>query len=92
MSKTTITNETQKLISFRIPVNMLDLFKSKAKSQDRTLSNYIRRVLVQDILQDMDETEYLMSSAANKARLLDSVGAVKVYKTFTTSEFEALSK
>ena len=65
----TTKTPTQKLISFRVPVEVANFAQSNAKKQGRTLSNYIRWL----ISQEMDETKYLLSTQANRDNLSKSI-------------------
>ncbi len=84
MSNIAIKN--QKLISLRVPSTLADYIDSKAKSEGRSTSNYIRWILTQT----MDETEYLMSSENNKNRLLNAIKNKSSVKTFNEIEINNL--
>ena len=64
-----MTTKNQKLISLRVPAEVVNFLEQKSKNQGRTISNYIRWL----IIQQMDQTEYLMSTEANKKILLESI-------------------
>ena len=64
-----MTTKNQKLISLRVPAEVVNFLEQKSKKQGRTISNYIRWL----IIQQMDQTEYLMSTEANKKVLLESI-------------------
>lgn len=64
-----MTTKNQKLISLRVPAEVVNFLEQKSKNQGRTISNYIRWL----IIQQMDQTEYLMSTEANKKMLLESI-------------------
>ena len=64
-----MTTKNQKLISLRVPAEVVSFLEQKSKNQGRTISNYIRWL----IIQQMDQTEYLMSTKANKKILLESI-------------------
>ena len=64
-----MTTKNQKLISLRVPAEVVNFLEQKSKNQGRTISNYIRWL----IIQQMDQTEYLMSTEANKKVLLESI-------------------
>ena len=85
MSNIAIKN--QKLISLRVPSTLAEYLNSKAKSEGRTTSNYIRWILTQT----MDDTEYLLSSENNKNRLLKSIKNLSMVKTFSEKELESLN-
>ncbi len=60
LTNATINNpiEDSKLISLRLPSSFVVFLKSKSKKEGRTVSNYLRYL----VMQSMDETEYLMSN------------------------------
>ena len=64
-----MTTKNKKLISLRVPTEVVNFLEQKSKNQGRTISNYIRWL----IIQQMDQTEYLMSTEANKKVLLESI-------------------
>ena len=64
-----MTTKNKKLISLRVPTEVVNFLEQKSKNQGRTISNYIRWL----IIQQMDQTEYLMSTEANKKILLESI-------------------
>jgi predicted DNA-binding protein len=86
---TTIT-KNDKLISLRMPTSVIDFAKRNAKKQGRTMSNYLRWL----VIEQMDTTEYLFSSAANEANLMESVKQLKIGKanmiTKSIEELEAM--
>jgi predicted DNA-binding protein len=64
----TIT-KNDKLISLRMPEGIIEFAKQSAKKQGRTMSNYLRWL----VIEQMDTTEYLLSSSANKAMLMKAI-------------------
>lgn len=84
------TTKQSKLIGVRVTPQMYDYISSLAQKEQRTVSNYVRKILVDQI----DETEYLMSTPANKKRLLQSMKSMKENKTIskTIEELEQLEK
>jgi predicted DNA-binding protein len=74
MSNTTMINikNTQKLISLRLPAEYITFLKIKAKEEDRTLSNYIRRLVFSDMNSHKSETDFLLSKKINRNMLLKS--------------------
>jgi predicted DNA-binding protein len=63
------SNKQSKLIGVRISPQMYDLILDLAKKDGRTISNYVRKILIDKL----DETEYLLSSPNNAKRLRDSI-------------------
>jgi predicted DNA-binding protein len=87
----TTTTKNDKLISLRMPASVIDFAKKNAKKQGRTMSNYLRWL----VTEQMDETEYLLSNPNNKAMLLRAIkedrnGPGIVTKTI--EELEEMSK
>ncbi len=74
MSNTTMINikDTKKLISLRLPAEYITFLKIKAKQEDRTLSNYIRRLVFSDMNNYKSETDFLLSEELNRNMLLKS--------------------
>ena len=60
--------DDQKLISLRLPSSYITFLKSKSKKEGRTVSNYLRFL----VMQSMDETDFLLSNDANREMLLKS--------------------
>jgi predicted DNA-binding protein len=87
---TTTTQQNDKLISLRMPTSVIDFAKKKAKKQGRTMSNYLRWL----VMEQMDETDYLISNPANTALLLESIDQLKSGKskiiTKTIEELQAM--
>jgi predicted DNA-binding protein len=85
----TIT-KNDKLISLRMPTGIIDFAKRNAKKQGRTMSNYLRWL----VIEQMDTTEYLLSSPANAAMLNKSIEQLNSSKakmiTKTIEELEAM--
>lgn len=78
---TTIT-KNDKLISLRMPTSVIDFAKRNAKKQGRTMSNYLRWL----VIEQMDTTEYLLSSPANAANLMESIEQLKIGKANMVSK------
>jgi predicted DNA-binding protein len=89
MTKTTSTQtKNDKLISLRMPVSIVDFAKKDAKKQGRTVSNYLRWL----IIQQMDETSYIMQDKKLYAHLLESKNNPIIAKSFTLEEFEKMTQ
>ena len=71
----TIT-KNDKLISLRMPVSVINFAKKNAKMQGRTMSNYLRWL----VIEQMDTTDYLLSDPVNKSILLNSIEELKSSK------------
>ena len=65
--------KSTKLIALRIPLELYELIAKKAKADQRSISNFIKKTLVQQL----DETEYLLSTEANKNSMYRSLEQVK---------------
>jgi predicted DNA-binding protein len=61
MTTKTVKNDS-KIVGLRLPVELYNYISLQAKDQDRSLSNYIKKVLTDHI----DETDYLLSTKENK--------------------------
>ncbi len=57
-----MSQTNSKLIAIRIPTPLYNLIKKKAQEEHRPLSNYVKKRLIDDL----DATEYLLSTEANK--------------------------
>jgi predicted DNA-binding protein len=77
MLTTSDTTKQSKLIGVRVTPQMYDYISSLAQKEQRTVSNYVRKILVDQI----DETAYLTSTPANRKRLLKSIKSMKENKT-----------
>ena len=82
--------KNDKLISLRMPISVVDFAKRNAKKQGRTMSNYLRWL----VIEQMDTTEYLLSSSTNTAKLMESIEQLKNFKaqmvTKSIEELEAV--
>ncbi|GAB4147239.1 MAG: hypothetical protein OHK0017_08730 [Patescibacteria group bacterium] len=67
------TLSTSKLVGLRIPTDLYQKLEAQAKKENRSLSNYIKTILAQQL----EATEYLTSSPANTLRLRESVQQAK---------------
>ncbi|MEI6728843.1 MAG: hypothetical protein WCK98_04335 [bacterium] len=65
--------KSTKLIALRIPIELYDLIAKKAKQDQRSVSNFIKKTL----MQQLDETEYLLSTEANKKSMYRGLEQVK---------------
>jgi len=77
-----MSQTVSKLISFRVDPTLYDLIAKKAKDEHRPVSNYIKKILIEDL----DTTDYLLSTETNKNILFKAVkqaeqGKVKTFKT-----------
>ena len=59
------TGTVKKQIAFRVNVNLLDRLKEQAKQANRSLSNYIECILMDNVYMEPNETTI---SAINEAR------------------------
>ena len=71
MSKIKINQS--KLIGVRVSPSMYKFLSQSAKKQRRTVSNYVRNILEEQ----MDTTEYLLSSPANAKVLMESIAELE---------------
>lgn len=90
MSLSTNTVNQSRFIGVRVSPQIYEYIVALAQKEQRTVSNYVRKVLVDQV----DETEYLLSSQKNKERLLKSVKSFKKGKTVnkTMKELEELEQ
>jgi predicted DNA-binding protein len=86
--KTDTSTKNDKLISLRMPISIVDFAKKDAKKQGRTVSNYLRWL----IIQQMDETSYIMQDKKLYAHLLESKNNPVIAKSFTSEEFEKMTR
>jgi hypothetical protein len=76
-----------KLISVRVPVRVLDFAKNKAKSTNRSLSNYINCLL----LDQLDETDYIKQDESLYNHLIKTKDKPEIVASFSPEEFQKFS-
>lgn len=69
IKKTNKITKQNKLIGVRVSAQMYNYLLESAKKQRRTVSNYVRNILEEQV----DTTEYLLSSPANAKILMESI-------------------
>ena len=65
----TTQQKNQKLVSLRASDEIVKFLKKESKKDGRSVSNYLRWL----VLQQMDETSYLLENPNNKKMLLKSI-------------------
>jgi hypothetical protein len=84
---TTKTADSQ-LISVRVPTRVLSFAKNKAKSSNRTLSNYINCLL----LDQLDETDYIKQDLELYNHLIKTKSNPEIVASFSPTEFSEFSE
>ena len=83
-----MSTKPSKLIALRIPLDLYEMIFQKAKEEDRSISNYIKKTL----RQNLDTTDYLLSTEANKAKMYKMLETDKKEDSLTFNNVEEIKE